>query len=61
MNDELRKRVRLLKALQGVSYKEVAYYLEINANSLYNWLRCQYDLSEQKQEDLADILNNLSE
>lgn len=29
MNDELRKQVKLLKALQGISYKEIAYYLEI--------------------------------
>ncbi len=61
MNNELRKRVRLLKALQGVSYKEIAYYLEITTNSLYNWLRGQYDLSPERQDDLNDILNNLSE
>lgn len=49
MNEELRKKVKLLKALQGVSYKELASYLEIQTNSLYNWLRNQYDLSEEKQ------------
>lgn len=61
MNDELRRRVRLLKALQGVSYKEIASYLEITVNSLYNWLRNQYDLSEGKQKDLAEILDNLTD
>lgn len=61
MNNELRKRVRLIKALQGVSYKEIAYYLEITTNSLYNWLRGQYDLSPERQDVLNDILNNLSE
>ena len=40
----------MLKALQGVSYKEVASYLGIKTNSLYNWLRNQYDLSYEKQK-----------
>ena len=29
MNDKLRKDVKLLKALQGISYKEIAELLEI--------------------------------
>ena len=66
MNDELRKKVRLIKALQGITYKEIAEYLDITVNSLYNWLRCQYDLSLAKQKVLqeeigktADKLNQL--
>ena len=61
MNDELRKQVKLLKALQGISYKEIAYYLEIQVNSLYNWLRCQYDLSPEKQKLLYEIVCTLRE
>ena len=38
MQDELRKQVKLLKALQGISYTEIAEHLEIHRNSLYNWL-----------------------
>lgn len=56
MNKELRNQVKLLKALQGITYKEVASYLEITTNSLYNWLRCQYDLSEEKQARLNEII-----
>lgn len=37
-NDYLRKEVRYLKALQGISYKEIAEYLEITNNSMYCWL-----------------------
>ena len=44
MNDELRKQVKLLKAFNGITYKELASYLDIKTNSLYNWLRCQYDI-----------------
>ena len=61
MNKELRRQVKLLKALQGITYKEIASYLEITTNSLYNWLRCQYDLSEDKQAQLRDIICFLKE
>ncbi len=36
--DYLRKSVKELKAYQGVSYKEVAEYLEIKQSSFYSWL-----------------------
>ena len=51
----------MLKALQGISYKEVASYLDIKTNSLYNWLRNQYDLSDEKQKLLREIIEILSE
>lgn len=36
MNDNLRKEVKLLKALQGISYKEIAEdYLEMKQDSFY--------------------------
>ena len=38
MNENLRKECKLLKALQGVSYTELATHLEISASSFYNWL-----------------------
>lgn len=60
-NNELRKQVKLLKALQGISYKEIAEYLEIQPNSLYNYLRNDYDLSEEKQQSLQAIIENLRE
>ena len=52
MNDKLRTEVKLLKALQGISYKEVAEYLEIKENSLYCWLKGYYDLGEKKLKKL---------
>jgi len=36
--DDLRKKVKMLKALQGISYKEIAEYLELRPKSFYNWL-----------------------
>ena len=59
--DYLRKKVKLIKALQGISYKEISEYLDIKTNSLYNFLKGQYDLSEEKASILDDILSKLWE
>lgn len=61
MNDYLRKEVKLLKAIQGISYKEIAEYLEIRQDSLYNWLCGYYELGISKQMRLSDIINDLKE
>ena len=61
MNNELRKQVKLLKALQGISYKELAEYLEIKVNSLYSWLRGSYDFSEKRLAMLQNVITNLKE
>ena len=59
--DYLRKKIKLIKALQGISYKEISEYLDIRTNSLYNFLKGQYDLSDEKASILDDILSNLWE
>ena len=61
MQDELRKQVKLLKALQGISYTEIAEHLEIHRNSLYNWLNQQYSLSAEKESRLIEIIGYLKE
>lgn len=62
MNDVLRKEVKLLKALQGVSYKELAEeYLGIRQDSFYAWLKGYYNLGEEKQKQLYDIVVTLKE
>lgn len=38
MNKELRKMVKLLKVNSGISYKEIAHYMEMPEASLYCWL-----------------------
>lgn len=59
--EELRKSVRVLKALQNVSYRELADMLEIKESSMYNWLRSQYDLSAEKASLLNEIVSTLTE
>ena len=53
MNDKLREQCKLLKALQGISYKEMSEYLEIKQDSFYCWLKGYYDLSYRKQRRLS--------
>ena len=38
MNDFLRNECKTLKVFQGISYKELAEYLEIKHNSLDKWV-----------------------
>ena len=61
MNDFLRNEVKLLKALQGISYKEIAELLEVRQDSVYNWLCGYYDFSIEKQKRLQDIIETLKE
>ena len=54
--NDLRQKVKLIKALYGKSYKEISKKLGIKTNSLYNYLRGQYDLSDEKVSQLESII-----
>lgn len=61
MNDFLRKEVKLLKAIQGISYKEIAELMEMRQSSLYNWLSGNYNFGIEKQEHLQFLIDTLKE
>ena len=61
MKDYLRKECKLLKALQNISYNEIAEYMEMSNSSFYNWLCQNYDFGEEKQLRLREIVSNLKE
>lgn len=61
MNEKLRTEVKLLKAFQGVSYKELSELLEMRTDSFYNWLCGYYNLGETRQKRLLSILADLKE
>lgn len=61
MQENLRKQVKLLKALQNISYKEIAEHLELNKNSFYNWLKGYYNFSEEKEQRLIEILSLITD
>ena len=48
--EDLRKRVKMLKALQGITYNELAQYIEIKPKSFYSWLNHQYELGKEKSQ-----------
>ena len=58
---DLRKEVKLLKALQGITYKELASYIEIETKSFYSWLYGQYNFGEEREERLRNIISLLKE
>ena len=61
MNEYLRKECKLLKAIHGISYKEIAEYLEITQDSFYCWIKGYYDLGNKKQQRLRTIIEDLKE
>ena len=60
-NCELRKHVRLIKARQGITFKELEEYLEIKQGSFLNWLNGWYELSKEKEQRLQEIIDTLQE
>ena len=62
MNDEqLRKRIRLLKAQEITTYKKIAEAIGIKQRSMYNWLAEQYDFSRKKKNAIIHYLNTIGE
>lgn len=56
MNDELRRQVRLIKALRGVPYKKFAEAMGIAQANFSNWLCGKYNFGEEKQQQLVEII-----
>ena len=62
MQDNLRKKVKLAKALNDdIYYKDFAEYLEISEHAFYNWLCGYYKLSRRNYRKLNDIIVDLIE
>ena len=57
--DSLRENVRLLKAVNHISYKEIAQYMEMNVNSFYNFMSGAFDLGYDNQKKLERILSEI--
>lgn len=60
-NDILRKKVKELKCFQGISYKELASYLDITQGSFYSWINGHFNLGEERQQQLLEVIQNLEE
>lgn len=45
MENDLRKKVKSLKAFYDISYSDIAKEIGISRGSFYNWLHNDYDFS----------------
>lgn len=61
MDNKLRTEVRLLKAYQNITYKELAELLEIRVDSFYNWMNGAYNFGKARQNRLQEIINAIKE
>ena len=61
MDDILRNECKYLKCYQGITYKEIAEYLEVRQDSFYSWLKGYYNFSIERKEQLKEIIDNLKE
>lgn len=61
MDEILRNECKYLKCYQGISYKEIAEYLEIRQDSFYSWLKGYYSFSFERKQRLKEIIDNLRE
>lgn len=59
MNDILRKKVKILHALQNIKYKDLAKRLGISEDGFYMWRKGLYNLGETKQIKLKEIVDEL--
>lgn len=59
MNEILRKKVKLLHALQDIKYKDMAKRLGISDDSFYSWRKGLYNFGENKQIKLKEIIEEL--
>lgn len=60
MNETLRVRVKTLKIMQGISYKEIAEYMEVKPDTFYHWLYGAFNWTDDNQKRLYEIVCNLS-
>ena len=59
-DNELRKKVKLLKATDSIqNYYEIAELLEMSKSAFYNWLKGQFNLGYEKKVFLKDIIDTL--
>ena len=60
MQEKLRKDVKIARAVnEEWTYKEFAEVINITPNSFYNWLNGYYELSEEKERQLKDLIADL--
>lgn len=58
-NEELRKEVKLLKALNDITYSELGEMMNLSKSTIYNWIDGQFDFGEKRSQELLELVTNL--
>lgn len=56
MNRYLRKKCKLIKSFNNITYKQMAKEIGIKEDSFYNWIKERYDLGTEKQQLLYNYV-----
>lgn len=59
MREDLRKKVKALKAFYNISYTMIANKLNISRGSMYNWLHYDYEFSNKTEKMLRDYIKSI--
>lgn len=58
-NYKARKEVKLLKAMNDVTYKEFAEMANIKSSTLYNWLAGSFSFGEETLANVSELIADL--
>lgn len=56
-DNALRNEIKLLKAFQGINYKDISQKLGIKQRSFYAWIKADFNLSSANKYKLSLIIN----
>lgn len=58
-NKTARKEVKLLKALNDVTYQEFSEMIGLSKGTIYTWLNGQFDLGSEKLSAVEELIADL--
>ena len=58
-NNTARKEVKLLKAMNDVTYSEFAEMIGLSKGVIYNWLANSFDLGEDRLKIASEVIADL--
>ena len=59
MKEDLRRKVKALKAFYNISYSTIANEINISRGSMYNWLHNDYEFSYVTENRLRDYIKSV--
>ena len=61
LNEKYRQELRVIKANTRISFKQMKEYLGLRTSGFYHWINAYYDLSEEKLEQVAQMIEVLKQ